>query len=153
MRRLRAALALLLLLAGSAPLQAGNDQLLMMRSLQSFPETMLALQRSIVDHGYTVSRVQRVDIGLTGSGFATDKYRIVFFGKPQEVRQLSARYPQLIPYLPLMITMFAEQEETLLTTFDPELLSTLAPDEGFRQQAMQWRRDIIAIFDTLRESP
>jgi uncharacterized protein (DUF302 family) len=144
-------LPLLLLLALNAPLQAGNDQLLMMRSLQGFPETMLALQQGIVAQGYTVSRVQRVDIGLTSSGFTTDKYRIVFFGKPEEVRQLSARYPQLIPYLPLMITLFAEGEETLLTTFDPELLTTLAPDEPFRQQAMQWRHDIIAIFDSLRE--
>lgn len=151
MKRLRTALALLLLLAGSAPLQAGNDRLLMMRSLQGFPETMLALQGAIVAHGYTVARVQRVDIGLTGSGFATDKYRIVFFGKPEEIRRLSARHPQLIPYLPLKITLFAEQEETLLTTFDPELLTTLATDEEFRQQAMQWRRDIIAIFDALRE--
>ena len=116
-----------------------------------FPETMLALQQTIGEYGYTVSRVQRVDIGLTSSGFATDKYRIVFFGKPEEVRHLSNRYPQLIPYLPLKITLFAEQEETLLTTFDPVLLTTIAADEAFRHQAMRWRNDIIAIFDELRE--
>ena len=140
-----------MLLLLSQPLQAGNDQLLMMRSSQSFPETMLALQQTIGEYGYTVSRVQRVDIGLTSSGFATDKYRIVFFGKPEEVRHLSNRYPQLIPYLPLKITLFAEQEETLLTTFDPVLLTTIAADEAFRHQAMRWRNDIIAIFDELRE--
>lgn len=141
--------ALLLLLCLRA--EAGNDQLLMMRSSQSFPETMLALQKAIGEYGYTVSRVQRVDIGLTSSGFTTDKYRIVFFGKPEEVRRLSARYPQLIPYLPLKITLFAEQEETLLTTFDPTLLTDLAADDAFRSQAMRWRSDIIAIFDELRE--
>jgi uncharacterized protein (DUF302 family) len=145
------AVAALLLIAIAGPLQAGNDQLLMMRSAQGFPETMLALQNSIAEYGYTLSRVQRVDIGLTGSGFTTDKYRIVFFGKPEEVRHLSATYPQLIPYLPLKITLFAEGDETLLTTFDPELLTTLAPDDAFRQQAMRWRSDIIAIFDELRE--
>lgn len=140
-----------LLLITAPPLQAGNDELLMMRSSQSFPETMLALQKKIGEYGYTVSRVQRVDIGLTTSGFATDKYRIVFFGKPEEVRHLSSRYPQLIPYLPLKVTIFAEQEETLLTTFDPTLLTDLAADEEFRSQAMRWRNDIIAIFDELRE--
>ncbi len=143
--------ALLLMIALSSSLQAGNDRLLMMRSAQSFPETMLALQRTLGEYGYTVSRVQRVDIGLTSSGFATDKYRIVFFGKPEEVRRLSTQYPQLIPYLPLKITLFAEQEETLLTTFDPELLTALATDEEFRSQTMRWRSDIIAIFDELRE--
>lgn len=141
----------LLLLLLSLPLQAGSDQMIMMRSSQSFPETMLALQRVLGEYGYTVSRVQRVDIGLTASGFTTDKYRIVFFGKPQEIRQLSARYPQLIPYLPLKITLFAEQEETLITTFDPTLLAMMINDDTFRHQAMRWRSDIIAIFDELRE--
>lgn len=151
MSKLNLSLAALLLLVTTLPLQAGNNQLLMMRSTQSFPEAMLSLQKAIGEYGYTVARVQRVDIGLTSSGFATDKYRIVFFAKPEEVRHLSAKYPQLIPYLPLKITMFAEQDETLLTTFDPELLTTLAPDDEFRQQAMRWRNDIIAIFDELRE--
>ena len=143
--------ALLLVISLSAPLQAGNDRLLMMRSSQSFPETMLALQRTLGEYGYTISRVQRVDIGLTSSGFETDKYRIVFFGKPEEVRQLSEKHPQLIPYLPLKITLFAEQEETLLTTFDPGLLTALVADEEFRSQTLRWRSDIIAIFDELRE--
>lgn len=151
MRRIFGSFSLLLVIALSAPLQAGNDRLLMMRSSQSFPETMLALQRTLGEYGYTISRVQRVDIGLTSSGFETDKYRIVFFGKPEEVRQLSEKHPQLIPYLPLKITLFAEREETLLTTFDPGLLTALAADEEFRSQTLRWRSDIIAIFDELRE--
>lgn len=149
-RPLRTLIALLLVTL-SAPLFAGNDQLLIMRSEQSFPETMMELQQTIGEYGYTVSRVQRVDIGLTGSGYSTAEYRIVFFGKPEEIRHLASRYPQLIPYLPLKITLFAEQEETVLTTFDPTLLTDLASDEEFRSQAMRWRSDIIAIFDELRE--
>ncbi len=35
----------------------------------SFPEAMNALQSAIAEEGYKVSRVQRVDIGLTGSGY------------------------------------------------------------------------------------
>ncbi|MEK7797111.1 MAG: DUF302 domain-containing protein, partial [Pseudomonadota bacterium] len=54
---------LFLLLA--APAQA--DELLMARVERSFPEAMNALQQSIQDHGYKVTRVQRVDIGLTSS--------------------------------------------------------------------------------------
>lgn len=147
---MKAAIALLLLIA-TLPLRASNDQLMMMRSPQSFPETMLALQKHITDYGYTITRVQRVDIGLTNSGFTTDKYRIVFFGKPEEIRQLTAKYPQLIPYLPLKITLFAEQDETVLTTFDPNLLTELATDDAFRNQVKRWHSDIIAIFDELRE--
>ncbi len=54
------------------------SDLLMVRSQQGFPEAMLTLQTSIREHGYAISRVQRIDIGLTGMGYKTDKYRIVF---------------------------------------------------------------------------
>lgn len=143
-------LALVLLLS-SAPIMAVENQLLMMRSSQSFPETMLELQRTLVEYGYTVSRVQRVDIGLTSSGFQTDKYRIVFFGKPDEVRSLSEQYPHLIPYLPLKMTIFAEQEETLVVAFDPTLLEGVVSDPEFAFLLQRWRSDILAIFDELRE--
>ncbi|HEY9149909.1 MAG TPA: DUF302 domain-containing protein, partial [Gammaproteobacteria bacterium] len=58
------------LLAWLLPVQA--EGLLMVRSAQSFPEAMLTLQGAIELQGYTLSRVQRVDIGLTASGFTTD---------------------------------------------------------------------------------
>ena len=80
-------LSLLLLATVSLPLLA--EEMLMARSRQSFPETMLTLQEAIVEQGYTLSRVQRVDIGLTASGFTTDKYRVVFLGKADEVHALS----------------------------------------------------------------
>lgn len=139
----------LALLATSA--QAVEERLLMMRSTQSFPETMLALQKTLGEYGYTISRVQRVDIGLTSSGFQTDKYRIVFFGKPGEIRRLSKDHPELIPYLPLKMTIFAEQEETLLVALDPLALHGVVEDEEFRYQLMRWKNDILSIMDELRE--
>jgi len=52
---------------------ANAEDIVMARSTLAFPEAMLALQESIREHGYTLSRVQRVDIGLTGMGYKTDK--------------------------------------------------------------------------------
>jgi uncharacterized protein (DUF302 family) len=101
----------------------------MVRS-QSFPEAMLTLQGAIELQGYTLSRVQRVDIGLTASGFATDMYRVVFLGKIEEVRELTEQYPELIPYLPLKIAVFAEGNETLLVTYDPVEFSRMYPGAG-----------------------
>ena len=130
---------------------AAEERLLMMRSTQSFPEAMLALQKTLGEYGYTVSRVQRVDIGLTSSGFQTDKYRIVFFGKPDEIRNLTAAHPQLIPYLPMKMTLFAEQEETLLVALDPTALHEVVPTEEFRYRLQRWKNDILSIMDELRE--
>lgn len=101
---------------------AQADALLMVRTTQTFPEAMLKLQETINKQGYVVSRVQRIDIGLTTSGYKTDKYRVVFFGKPEQIKNLSDKYPHLIPYLPFKISIFAEGEETLLVTINPSKL-------------------------------
>lgn len=146
--RLSLGIALMLLVSLA---QGAEERLLMMRSTQSFPETMLALQQTLGEYGYTISRVQRVDIGLTGSGFQTDKYRIVFFGNPEEIRSLTAAHPQLIPYLPLKMTLFAEQEETLLVALDPTALYEVVPTEEFRYRLQRWKNDIQAVMDELRE--
>lgn len=146
----RLPLALLLALLTSLA-HGAEERLLMMRSTQSFPETMLALQQTLGEYGYTLSRVQRVDIGLTGSGFQTDKYRIVFFGKPEEIRNLTSAHPELIPYLPLKMTLFAEQEETLLVALDPMALYDVMPTEEFRYRLQRWKNDILSIMDELRE--
>lgn len=127
------------------------QELMMVRSPHSFPEAMLTLQTAIGDHGYTLSRVQRVDIGLTGSGFTTDKYRIVFFGKREEISMLSARYPQLIPYLPLHMTIFAEEDETIVVMEDPQDMAQLVPaDAETALLFRRWHNDALSIFDELR---
>ena len=81
MKSFRCYMVLIALLAWQFAVPVNAEEILMARSLQPFPETMLALQDSIRDHGYTLSRVQRVDIGLTGMGYKTDKYRIVSWKK------------------------------------------------------------------------
>jgi uncharacterized protein (DUF302 family) len=146
-RAFRLALGLLALgLMGSLEAQ----ELLMARSPEDFPETMLRLQDSLVDHGYTVSRVQRVDIGLTESGFITDKYRIVFFGKPEEVRTMAQQFPQLIPYLPLQMTVFEEGEETVIVTADPLMLQKLVADPEVSYVFMRWKSDLLSVMEDLR---
>lgn len=151
MRVGRRTLAVLLLGMALGPLPSHADPyLLMARSEQGFPEAMLALQNAIASHGYTLSRVQRVDIGLTASGFETDKYRIVFFGKPAEVRDLSARYPHLIPYLPMKMTIFAENGQTLLVTEDMTRLQALATTPELTALFQRWKDDILSMIRELR---
>jgi len=71
--RRRAGLLLAALLAWAA-LPAAADELTMVRSVQPFPEAMLTLQEAIKAQGYTITRVQRVDVGLTRMGYKTDLY-------------------------------------------------------------------------------
>lgn len=131
--------------------QAQASQMIMVRVSQSFPEAMLALQSSIAKQGYTVSRVQRVDIGLTNSGFQTDKYRVVFFGKADEVERLTNKYPQLIPYLPWKVVIFAEQDETLIVAHDPETFASFFPDEELVTTFKLWRKDLVEMLERVRD--
>jgi uncharacterized protein (DUF302 family) len=134
---------LLLVLPG---MPASAQDMIMARSLQPFPETMLALQESIRAHGYTVARVQRVDIGLTGMGYETDKYRIVFAGKAEEIRMLIEKAPQLTPYMPPKISIFAEGEQTILVTVHPKLYADIAGDDVDPVIFNRWESDLRSIF-------
>ena len=140
----------LLMLITSFNLQA--DSLIMARVAQSFPEAMLALQDAIREHGYTVTRVQRVDIGLTSSGYNTDKYRVVFFAKPQEQRELVNKHPKIIAYLPLKFNIFAENNETLINTLDPTALQQVLSDKEFAILTTRWKSDVMSILEDVRKS-
>ncbi len=142
------AFALLLLLLPGLPAQA--EDLLMARVPMTFPEAMLKLQNTIKKYNHTLSRVQRVDIGLTAKGYKTDKYRIVFYGQADEIRQLADKYPQLIPYLPHKIAIFAEEEETMLVAINPEML--FQTDDPKLQAIMKkWHKDLQLILKDMRE--
>lgn len=126
------------------------DNMMMVRTTQTFPEAMAELQNLIRKQGYTVSRVQRVDIGLTKSGYKTDKYRVVFYGKPEQIRELSRRYPDLVAYLPLKISIFAEDRDTILVSANPQHLKR-AGDAKLSKIIDVWEQDLAAIFRTLGE--
>lgn len=129
-----------------------TPNMLMVRIEQSFPETMSVLQQSIKQQGYTVSRVQHVDVGLKAMGFKTDKYRVVFFGKGKQIEELSHSYPELIPYLPLKVAIFSEADDTLLVSTNPLVFGLLYPDTALQAVFIQWNKDIIQIFKRVQIS-
>jgi len=148
-RQLFASLSLLALLWGSA---ATAEDLLMVRSPQAFPEAMLTLQNSIREHGYMLSRVQRVDIGLTQFGYQTDKYRVVFFGKKDEIDGIVERHPEMVPYLPLKVAIFAEEQETVLVSSNPVRFSQFFPSPDLTLVFQRWENDLRSIMDDVRNA-
>lgn len=135
------------LLAALLPVSSYADELLMTRVDRPFPEAMNQLQEAIRAHGYTISRVQRVDVGLTSSGFTTAEYRLVFFGKPAEISSLPEKYPEIAAYLPLNIVIFAEGDDTIMLTANPHSLETFFKDASLHGQFSRWEKDIRAILN------
>ena len=140
---------LILFMMLMSPLLVAQD-LFMVRAQLPFPEAMSVLQQSIVESGYKVSRVQRVDIGLTKSGYKTDKYRVVFFGALDELRAVSDKHPELIPYLPLKISIFAENDETLLLASSFKHLRPFYPSPELQLQFDRWESAIAEILERVR---
>lgn len=133
----------LMLLAPAAP----ADELLMVRSERAFADAINDLQLAIQDHGYRVARIQRVDVGLASGGYTTAEYRLVFFGKPEEMREIEERYPELLPYLPLKIVIFAEGNSTLALAYNPAILRTFFRIDPLAPRLQGWERDIRSILD------
>jgi uncharacterized protein (DUF302 family) len=126
--------------------------MLMVRSKQDFPETMLTLQTSIKEHGYEITRVQRIDIGLTGKGYNTDKYRVVFVGKKDEIPYLVDKYPVLAAFMPPQISVFAEHGETILVTANPNIYADMIDGEADKILFKRWESDINSVFDDIRDA-
>jgi len=130
------------LLFPTAVSAADQESLLMARSAKPFEATLDQLSAAISFSEYKVSRIQRVDVGLTKSGYKTEKYRLVFFGKAEEVNTLLDQYPQLAPFLPLKIVIFSEGEDTILLAMNPGQLVKLVPEKKLLGHYRQWEKDV-----------
>jgi len=128
------------------------EELLLARSTQDFPEAMSTLQNAITQRGYKISRVQRVDEGLKKLGYKSDKYRVVFYGKAKEIRNLSNKYPNLIPYIPLNFAIFAEGTETLVSTLNPSELKPYYANPEIALVFDRWEKDIRKILSVVRNT-
>lgn len=150
MRKLMRWMGVGLTLFLSAPAMA--EGLLMARTDNQFPEAMTLLQSAISSHGYKITRLQEVNENLEKRHFKSDMYRVVYFGKYDEIKQITDKHPELIPFLPLNITIFAEGDQAILVASHPRMLETFFPDPGLKPIFERWEKDTAAIMDEVRES-
>ena len=141
--------ALLLTMTAGA---AYAETILMSRSHEKYDVVLEVAKQSLADHGYTVSHVQRCDGGLKDFGYTSEPYRLLFFGKPEEVRALTDEYPQIIPYLPLKLAVFKEGDDVLAAIFNPEELDKLFRNEALKIYFMRWKNDFVSILNDIKKA-
>ena len=147
-RMLKLLLLLSLFFAGSA--QAEN--MIMIRVGMSFDDTMIMMKEKLGEYGYKVAHIQKCDGGLGDAGYKTGFYKSIFFGKFEEMRQLTTRYPQMIPYVPLKIAVMEELDTIVLVAMNPSTLSEFFPEQELQTLFGRWESDIRAIFDEVRNA-
>jgi uncharacterized protein (DUF302 family) len=141
---------LLLLVVIVGPVRAEN--MLMSRIPLAADVVLAYVQSSIEEHGYSIAHLQTCDDGLGDFGYKSDFYRVVFFGKVDEVQRIGARHPELVSYLPLKIAVIAERDETLLSVLNPEALEPYFPDEDVQIQLGRWHNDLVSILGDVRRA-
>jgi len=139
------------LLLGSAGVCA--DEMLMARMMMKADLAYEYLVTSIEEHGYSVAHVQTCDEGMADFGYKSDFYRVVFFGKGDEVRRISATHPEFAAYMPMKITVVAERGETVLSIVNPRVFLAHYPgDQAMQVQLGRWYNDIQSIFNDLQKA-
>jgi uncharacterized protein (DUF302 family) len=148
-KSLRLLLLASLLLAG----QAMADQMIMARVNMKADLAIEYLKTAIEEHGYAVAHTQKCDTGMADFGLHSDFYRVVFFGKLDEVRRISAEHPEFVAYLPLKIVVEAEKSETVMVAVNPLTFNRYyanAPD--MLVQFQRWRNDILSILNDVHKA-
>ena len=130
--------------------QAATGTLLMARSNEQADVSMAVLQDALESYGYTIAHVQKCDGGMEEFDYKTDYYRVVFFGKIGEVRPIIEKHPEMAAYLPLKITVFAENKESVLVALDPLQLGAFFNDAELSIQFARWHNDLRAILAEVR---
>ncbi len=135
----------------SAVSQANEQRLFMVRSNIPFDVAMERVQSILNSYEYEVAHTQRCDGGLADFGYQTDFYRVLFWGKYQEVHELSEKFPEIVPFLPLKFLVFAENDETVFIALNPAMLAEYYSSPELKLQLMRWKNDIESVMNELRE--
>lgn len=127
------------------PVSAQAEEVLQVECHKSFPEAMLDLQQAIKAGGQQVLKVQKVDKALQGSGYAASEYRIVFFGDEQQNAAWQHHHPEIIPLLPLKITIFNDHEVVRAVIPAPTVFLRLYADRRLDSLIGQWQQTVSRI--------
>jgi uncharacterized protein (DUF302 family) len=101
------------------------------------------LSLALLDHGYTLVKVQPVDQALVKRGFADPGIRLVFVGKEEHVRQALAEDPALLNLLPLRLTLESDNGRVRISSDDLAIWRENRPSSSPVLQ--QWEDELTAI--------
>lgn len=146
---LKPLLSVFILLMLSSTVYAEN--MIMLRVNNSYDNAMISVKEKLKGYGYQIAHIQKCDGGMKSMGYISDEYKVIFFGKLKEVRELSKKYPQIIPYIPLKIAVIKEKDSVVLVASNPSSLSPYFKQKELHTQFERWENDIRAIFKEISD--
>ena len=137
-----------LLLAALVAPPAMGLEILSYRIHAPAEQVLETLKNIVVEQGYQVAKIQRVDKAMKKVKLTTAEYRLLHFGRSSENRELLERCPELLPWLPLRITLAAERQHTLFFSLNPKTLEDICPGTAVFES---WRGDIVEFAEILQQ--
>jgi uncharacterized protein (DUF302 family) len=101
------------------------------------------LSTALLNHGYTLVKVQPVDQALVKRGFADPGIRLAFVGKEEQVRQALASDPALLNLLPLRLTLEDDQGRVRISSDDLAMWRENLPSSV--EVLQEWEDELAAI--------
>lgn len=132
------------------PAQA--EDTLMVRLDLGFEETMIRMKDVVEEFGYKIVHIQKCDEGLSEFGYKTDAYKVIFFSKLNEIRNIVDNYPHLAPFVPLKIAVIKENDDIILVSLNPSTLAQFFTTRDIQLQLSRWENDIRAMMQDMLES-
>ncbi len=148
---MRAIMKYLLLALVFVSFQAKAENMITIRVNNSYDNVMINIKEKLSEYGYKVAHIQKCDGGMKSMGYKSDDYKLIFFSKLKEVRELTKKYPQIIPYVPLKIAVIKEADSVVLVALNPTSLTPYFKDKELHTQFERWENDLRAIFNEMTE--
>ncbi len=124
-----------------------DDKILLAHTSHDFDTTLAMVKKQLAAKNYQIAHVQRCDNGLKKMGYEVNKYQVVFFGRIDEVRELTTKHAELAPFLPFKILIYVEGDKTAISIMNPEMLKPMVTDEALVAKLEQWKRDFVAVLE------
>lgn len=130
-----------------------EGNILLAYTAHDFDKTLALAKQQLAKKGFQVAHVQRCDNGLKKMGYEVSKYQVVFFGRFDEVREMTTKHVELAPFLPFKLLIYVEGDKTGMSIMNPEALKPMITDDKeLTAKLTQWREEFVDILTNVSQT-
>lgn len=131
---------------------ADEGQILLAHTSHDFDTTLSRVKETLVKNNFQVAYVQRCDGGLKKMGYEVNNYQVVFFGRLNDVRDITTKHAELAPFLPFKLLLYRENDKTVMSIMNPESLVPMVTDPTVVARLEQWKDEFVTVLEQVSEA-
>jgi uncharacterized protein (DUF302 family) len=137
----------------NTPILYAGEHIIKTKTPSTFEDTINLLESALENKGYNVAHEQHCDGGLRKMGYERGSYSVLFFGKLEQIRELSSKHDALIPFLPLKAAVYADGDGTQISFLNPHFMKILVKDDPkLNKHIDQWEKDFLTIINDVENN-